>query len=461
MGGIGIFGGVLMFISSLLDGLWWIQLAAMVPLLWAIFDKRPAWPATVLAGGLFGLFYAIPTCWALPLTTGMTTAFRGYEIMLWALFFTAAGGFANVPPIRRIAGVAGAAVLIGWLDMILQPFFGSALLPIHLWSTLPAALQITAWAGDPGLVFVITAINAAIALAIAQPEFWKQSLAAVVAMLLLWGGSALPVLAAQPHSSIKVASVSWKVPGRNRDLNTPASYVFRHLYRPLAEKAINQGAQLVVSRDMGFFLNHHSGASLYKKLGRLAKTHGVHLAVGYFNEERNERSLLLVDPDGYVNDHSRQPPFMFGLKIDVSEDGDLHITPNPSPLAETVQLPMLHLDDIARDHRRNGTNMLLSATDAGLGVGFYHYEDYIFHAVKNRYPVILAARGGMCGIVDARGIVQAEKIQLYDGWVHIVGTLPLYTMASPYSSSGNWLLHLTILCFLLWGVYSVVQRLRA
>ena len=456
--GLGIVGGVMLFISSLFilfEVTWWLQLCAMVPLLWIIFSKHPTWHVSVLAGGLFGMVYIILTLWIAPEESNPAGPLWIYEGLLWALFFTAAGQCAALPPLRRIAAIAGAAVLLGWLDITLMPAWGSAQLFVRPMTAVPFVMQICAWAGPLGVVCAVTAFNVALALLLTDIAYWKQALGTIAGIVLVLGISAIPAGLAQPTDTITASAISWRVsyakPATKKRTEDMLEKVRSYLIAPM----IQMNADLIVFRGGGFRLNKETRELVRTRLVEIGQRHGVYLAVGYRDEATHKNGLLFINPEGEIFDTDGSAPLLQGLHVSRNDDGTVHMYLLESPPEESYS----NASQLARILRRNGANLVISSIPGNREAGLFHYEHGKFIAVENRMAFILASDIGYNTIVDARGVVQEKHMmRTFDQAMYILEHLPLYNMGAPYRHIGNWPALLAFFIFGIWGLRIILVR---
>ena len=456
----GLLGGALLFVSDKPMGLWWLQLIAFAPLMWNIFRQRPSWSAAMVAGACFGAGYTAPLMHMLQFPFAPAIILEAWQSLMWALLFTAISLMVGLPPLRRIAAIAGAAVLTAWIDMTLMPAWGTAQLFTRVWSDVPAAMQIGAWTGPLGLVFVVVAVNASLAVVVARAGYWKQSLLALGSILVLWGAPAVQAYMAQPTGSITVAAMGWDLSDTYAERTTHPLRIMEDLYMPLLAKAAKQGAKLVVSPEMGFNLFANTKGPIKQQLAKLAKEHGVYLAVGYFDVDRNDNRLLFVAPDGTLLGEYRKTHLIYGLETYLAGDGSLQLHQVGDLALGGMICQDDNFTDLSRALHRAGADMVAVPTFDWKQVAPYHFENSRFRAVESRYGLIRAAWAGTSAIVDARGVVHASVNHLTAGPGVAVADLPLYRMMSPYSYLGNWPAWLAMLAFGLWGLLIVAVHRR-
>jgi len=459
--GLGLLGGLMLFASDKPLGLWWLQLVAFIPLLWGIFRLKPSWSMAVVAGACFGAGYTAPLMHMLQFPFAPAIILEIYQSLLWVAFFAAVAIFTSLPPLRRIAAIAAAAVLVEWFDITVMPAWGTAQLFTRIWSDIPAAMQLGAWTGPLGLVFVVMAINASLALYAAESHHWKQALLSLAVVLLVWAAPLLQTTWVQPHDTVTVAAMGWTRDDTYAVRTTHPDRIMKDLYLPHLKKAVKQGATIIVSPEMGFNLKHDTKGPIKQQLAFLAQRYHVTLGVGYFDRDRDDNRLLFIGPDGsflgeYVKTH-----LIYGLETYQPGDGSLQLHKAGNHLLGGMICQDDNFTDLSRALYLHGADIVAVPTYDWKQVAPYHFENSRFRAVESRYGVIRAAWEGTSAIVDARGIVHAEYDHLKNGPGVVVANLPLYRIWSPYSYLGNWPAWLSMIVFGLWAVHTIATHRRS
>lgn len=446
-----------------------IAWVALVPWLWVVFAARTR--AAVLASWLMGLvFFGGVLYWIAlfgpgvlgPLLVVMLGLLEGLAVLLTAAVVRIARPAPGWP---RIALTAAAWVGWEWVRSVGQFGFAWAQLG-HSQLNAEPLREIAAYAGVPGISFLIVLANASIAEALADRARWPRGLARVAVVGLVVAAAAglgqAHVLAVKRHAAwaqdhvppLRVAIVQTSVSGpltpemlvqpwrRGEEEHDLAAY----------EQATREAAafqpRLVVWPESAIPGYPGLERDLQARLARIARDTGVWLLVGGHHLDAGGRPLnsaFLVDPSGrmrgrydkvqlvpfgeYVPGRSWLPLLRF---FTVRED-DVRPGPGFHPLemdgigigtAICFESTFPH---IGRALARRGAKFLVVITNDAwfrrTAAPEQHLEIGAFRAVEEGMTVVRAAATGISCFITPWGQV-GRRAELYDKQVLVAEVYP-------------------------------------
>lgn len=435
-------GGLLLFASDYPLHAWPLQLVALVPWLWALSsgsddrsERRPTLSFALL-GLTFGASYALPLLVVTAFPWLMALALGAYIIAIWA------GASIVVARVLRWTGLSGAIavgsaiVVAEWISTQAVPIWGTAQSFVRVWSAAPWAIQFVDVTGTPGIVFVL-ATSQVLLLRIVLDRHRLRFAAALASLLLTVAVYDLIRWFERPTGAIRVAAVGWVHEQLPQGLGTPTGQLVADVMLPLFQRAVDQGATLIVSPETGFFVDGPSRDAAFEPFRGFARTHGVSLAIGYFDDTRNDNRIALIDASGERHEEYRKTHLIPLLEDYVAGDGTPVVFPVGSVRAGGMICQDDNFIDIASKYGRLCVPIVVIPTNDWLAVKDYHFENSRMRALENRFAIVRAATNGVSAIVSAKGEVVARADHFETGPSFVVGDVPLLDAGSVFA----WLRH--------------------
>jgi apolipoprotein N-acyltransferase len=424
-GGLAILGGLLLRWSFGLHPLWWLAWVAPAPLLVAAL-RSTRWTAIAWAL-LAGLIGASAKLHYLTLTVPLAAALL--VTVLLALLWVAV-----VSLTRRIM-TASASPWTVLAYPLLWCAFDTLLAHLHPDGNFDSlaysqadfvpALQVTSLLGVAGLLFVLSLVPAALALAVVRG--WRVArwplVCSVVLMLgcLGFGYARMPAAPSPEGALVGMAAIDDFIGPR-----VPAAEVERiwAQYERHVGLLAGQGARIVLLPEKIAVLAPDAAAMLRQRMAKLAARTGVWLSVGVGIDDGGKTNhLWLFAPDGrlaadYLK-HYLAPPereFAAGSNFDVQA---IEGTRYGLAICKDV-----HFAEMGRSYAGLGAQALLvPAWDFGED-GEYAARLSAVRSVETGMPMLRAAREGLLTISDGYGRVVAEKASAPMPGVTLLGKVP-------------------------------------
>jgi apolipoprotein N-acyltransferase len=424
---LAIFGGLLLRWSFGLHPLWWLAWIAPAPLLVAVL-RSGRW-ASMLHALLAGLTASSADFHYFTLVAPLPMALLNVLLLalLWAVL---------AYPLCWCA----ADTLLAWW----HPDGNWGSLAYSQAGFLPA-LQVVSLGGVAALVFVLSLLPAAIALAVVrgwQAMGWSLGAAVLLALGCIGYGFARIPAAPSPQGELVGMAVIDDFIGPR----TPAAQVERiwSQYERHAQHLARQGARLILLPEKIAMLSPGAAQPLRQRMAALAARTQAWLALGVGIEEdvngagTRTNHLWLFAPDGrqtadYLK-HRLAPPerdYAVGSSFDVARISnaayglaickDMHFAAEGRAYAG--------LDIVA---------MLVPAWDFGED-GEYAARQSAVRGVEGGFAMLRAAREGLLTVTDAYGRIVAETPSATWPGAALLARMPaMARIDTPYARAGDW-----------------------
>lgn len=454
--GLAAASGLLLFVADFPLHLWPLQAVALVPLLVGLMRRADSMRDAALAGVCTGLVSLVPLAVVLKFPALMAVPLCAYLTLVWVLICVGAFFALKAPAPWGALGAGAVAVLAEWVDFNLVPVWGTAQCFARVWSAAPWAIQLVELVGMCGLVFVLVASQALLAGLVVGPRAVRVRSAVALVLILgaaaLYNGLAWP----RPTATVRVAAMGWT----REDVPPSAGLArFERTWRPMAREAVRRGARLVVSPEVGLRPSPAERARLFDELSRFARAHRVWLAVGHFDQARDDNRIAFFDDQGRLAGEYIKTHLIIGIERYRAGQGELVLLPGPGGARLGGMICQDdNFTDLARAYGRRSAQLLAVPTNDWKQVKDYHLENALFRGVENRYGVVRAATNGISAIVSPTGEVLARADHFAEGAKLIVADLPLVQGGAPYSRLD--LLPLLCLVALVGGAGAAVVRRR-
>ncbi|MBB3222366.1 nitrilase-related carbon-nitrogen hydrolase [Pseudoduganella umbonata] len=433
-------GGVAMRLAFGLEPVWWLAWIAPAPVLVAALRSGTA------TAGLLALLAALIA------TTGLFPYFSLLMPVPPAVLVTVLLALAWVLVImlaRRVMLGTGSpwSVLAYPLLWCAVDTLLAALHPDGNWSSVgysqadfAPAVQIVSVTGMAGLVFAVSLVPSAIALAVTRG--WHATGAvlgctlALTAILFAFGYTRIPGTAPAGTEQIGLAAIDDFIGPR-----VPAAHAARiwSQYERHVDTLAAQGARIVVLPEKIAVVAPAEAARLSARLSALAARHRVWLAVGIGTDDAGVKRNLawLFAPDGKLDasyaKHHMAPPereFLPGAEYDVRSIGG-----TPYGLAICKDM---HFAGMGRAYgQRQARAMLVPAWDFKLD-GHYAARLSALRGVESGFAMVRVARDGLLTVTDAYGRVTAETRSAALPGATLLAAVPLERVDTLYAGTGDW-----------------------
>jgi apolipoprotein N-acyltransferase len=445
-----VVSGLLMAAGNIQGALAPLQLVALIPVFFLGASGKARRRDLLLAGGYMGLGYILPQLalfrFPIPVTLVLLVHFTVLMIVLaWVSAYLLRRG-----TVLSSFAVGALLVVLDWANFTVLPMWGEAQSFGRCWSSYPSLIQFTSLTGITGIIFVLGTLQALAVNFVNQPKKRIQSLTAAIVLLGICLTANIAVGSERPVDKLKVAAVGWAYGGSANDVNPQTTEGFDCLFARPIEKAAEAGARLIVSGELGFYIDQFSRAkwlerfgaiarrhNVFLAIGAIARRHNVFLAIGYLNAELNEDRLLFMNPKGGI----------------ICEYTKTYLTPFEDYHRGTGQIRFVEIEGIwvggivcqddnftslSRKCGRNKAGIVAVPTLDWAQVKIAHFQSSIHRAIESRYAVVRAAINGISAIISPTGQILARQDHFADGPGVIIAEVPVYSTRTVFSIVGHW-----------------------
>lgn len=437
---IALLGGVLLWLSQPPRHWPTLQLFALTALLLALGSHPLTWSESALIGFVFALGYLVPQLFELKLAPAITAILAVSQSFIWVLFALGCNVLVASTPIHFVLGIACLGTVLMWLEWSLLPLWGTAQNFARGWTSAPRLVQFVAFTGVAGLDWVLFFFAATLSLLILAPQQWQTllslslPLALALALINFLGWNRL-----KQAPKLRVAAFGWAGSSVNATVTINSA---------LVREAAEQGAQLLVTPEAAIQVENRE--AFRRTLQSFASQHRIALAIGYFDNKRNENCIDFVDARGeiigrYVKTHL-VPIFENYQK---GQGKTAHLQVGGFHLGGLICQDD-NFTDIAGKYGRAQTQLLVIPTHDWAQVKEFHYANSRWRALEFRLGIVRAASQGISAIVSSRGEILAYCDHFKAGPKLLVADLPIEPpQITFYARIRDWFPILSAV-FLLW-----------
>jgi len=433
----GAVSGLLMAAGNLQGVLAPLQTVALVPVFYLGVSPKVRRRDVLLAGLYMGFGYIVPQLvvlrFPIPLTLVLLVHFTVLMIaLMWgSAYLLRKGG------ILSSFAVGGLLVLLDWANFAVLPIWGEAQSLGRCWSSYPHLIQFTSITGITGIIFVLGTLQALAVNFMNHPEMRIRLLTAAVILIGIFGATNITICSDKPADSLKVGAVGWIYSGSANDVNPQTQEGFERLFAQPIAQAAQSGARLVVSGELGFYIDKLGRDEWLERFGAIARRHDVFLAIGYLNAELNEDRLMFINPEGRVLAEYAKT-YLIPFEDYHKGRGEVSFIE-----IEGVRIGgMVCQDDnytsLSRKCGRNEAGVVVVPTLDWAQVKIAHLQSSIHRAIESRYAVVRATINGISAIISPMGKVLTQQDHFKDGPGVIITEVPVYKTRTIFSLFGHW-----------------------
>jgi len=454
---IGAVSGLLMAAGNMQGALAPLQAVALIPVFYLGASQKTHHRDVLTAGLYMGFGYILPQLVMLRFPIPVTLVLLiHFTILMIAL----AWGSAYL--LRRegiLSGFAVGALLVvlDWANFTVLPIWGEAQSLGRCWSSYPFLIQFTSLTGITGIIFVLGTLQALVVNFVMRLKMRVRLFVAAIMLLAVCVAANLAVRSERPVDKLKVAAVGWTYTGSADEANPQTNEGFDCLFaRPVA-KAAEAGARLIVSGELGFYIDKFSRGEWLERFGEIARRHNVFLVIGYLNAELNEDRLLFMNPEGEV----------------LSEYTKTYLIPFEGYQKGTGQISFIEIEGVrvggmvchddnftslSRKCGRGGAGVVAVPTLDWAQVKVAHLQSCIHRAIESRYAVVRAAINGVSAIISPTGEVLVQQDHFEDGPGFIIAEVPVYLSRTVFSIIGHWPVVVSVVFFASFITWNIFRR---
>jgi len=436
-----------------------LQAVALIPVFCLGASRNVRHRDVLLAGVYMGFGYILPQLVMLHFPIPVTLVLLVHFTILMTALAWGSAYLLRKEGILSSFAVGGLLVLLDWANFTVLPMWGEAQSLGRSWSSYPYLIQFTSITGITGIIFVLGTLQALIVSFVMWPKMRVKSLAVVILLLVICMVVNLAVRSEKPVDSLKVAAVGWTNTGSANEIEPQTAEGFECLFaRPVAEAA-EAGARLIVSGELGFYIDKFSREEWLERFEAIARRHNVFLAIGYLNAEQNEDRLMFINPEGQV----------------LAEYTKTYLIPFEDYHRGTGQVKFIEIEGVrvggmvchddnftrlSRQCGRSEAGVVVVPTLDWAQVKIAHLQSSIHRAIESRYAVVRAAINGISAIILPKGEVLI-KDHFTDGPGVIIAEVPIYSTRTIFSIVGHWPVVASVVFLVSFITWNISRRTSA
>ncbi len=413
-----------------------LQLAALVPLMVFVLRDRRIGPAA-LAGFYMGICYTIPQMLYLRMPAPVTAILLLWLTFLLTLLCIAIAYFLPKHPVLGPIAVGAAWTLLDWANYTAVPIWGMAQSFARSWTAYPFAIQFISITGIGGVLFVVASVQGLVANQIVYPQKRKQIRSAIIILLVILLLINTLIWFQKPVASLRIAAAGWIFSDRSETANPTSEEGFELLFAKPAQQAAAEGARILTTGEMGFYIADHDRDEWMGRFAAVAKDNNLWLVVGYFNVSDNENRLFFMSPAGEIM-HEYTKTYLTPLEPGKKGNGDLKtITVD----GITIGAMICHDDNYTKLTRRYGnlkTDIVLCPTADWWTIKTAHLQAVRARAIECNYGIVRGAACGISGIISPRGEIQTAHDHYKNGPGYVIADVPIRKQCTFFSRFGHW-----------------------
>lgn len=433
----GIVSGLLLGLPNLFGILAPVQCIALLPILVCVIKWKFSVGVLMASGMYMALAYTVPQVIVLLLPVPIVIVLILDFVIVMMLLVLAASCLPGKPTIVKCFVFAALVVVLDWVNFTAIPIWGTAQSIVRPWSSYRHLIAFTGVTGMGGIVFLLVLVQTAAASMINARQIEKPMLRAVGLTLVVFAIVNLFSLMGKPVNTIKVAAVGWNKATIEQYGDPHLPDGFENIFAAPVRQATAQGAKLVISPEMGFYIDKYDRSVWIEMVTSLALANNVHLAIGYVDAPRHKNRMLLVDNFGRVIDEYTKT-YLTPFENFNKGDGQ----PTIFNVCGVRTGAMICHDDnytpISRRYGRAKTGLLAVPTLDWKPVRFAHLQNCIHRTIESRYALVRASYEGIIAIISSRGKIIASYDTVTGGLGMIVADVEVYEQRTIFSIFGNW-----------------------
>jgi apolipoprotein N-acyltransferase len=430
-GGMGVLGGGLLFVPTVLSELAPLQFIAWTPLLLAVSFTRPrhiAIAATCMAISYVGMQSVVNG-----VSPMVALALLAHMAMIMVLFCALSRPFLADPSVAGAFAVGSLALCMDWVNVTVLPTWGMAQSWARPWSSSPVAIQFVSLTGLLFVSFITVSAQALLLCAIRRPRCRLRAAAVLLGLAILIVAVNAAIWNRQGDRKIRVAALGWTRSVFSR--YESREQWFDDFFGANIEKASLRGARLIVSPELGLVFDGEHIDTWRKPILDLAKRNAVSLVVGYLDSPNNENRLMFVDSEGkLLGDYHKT--YLTPVESTVPGDGEAVTVDLNGFLLGGVICHDDNFTSLTRQHGRAPVSLLAVPTNDWRSVLSAHFQSTRSRAIESSMAVVRA--GGISAIITPRGEIVARRNHYTDGPGLIIGDVPVDPRATLFDRFGHW-----------------------
>ncbi|BCM89842.1 apolipoprotein N-acyltransferase [Abditibacteriota bacterium] len=406
------------------------------------------------AAQLGALFAAGYVCWMLrqlllpiPVSALMTLS----QLLVWTLFTTGAWNLWRSPFPLNCLLIASWGTALFWLEWTLLPLWGTAQ---NFSCSTPSNKQFISWFGTAGGTWssillaagAATVFNLSVGKVVGSSDSLSIVLLWTVGFLILGAILESLFLCRKSPQTLRVATFGWA--GIQMDGRTELPTEFQNAAREASEK----GARLLVTPEAAIHVQDRTHFRV--AICTLALRYNLALAIGYFDQSRNENCIDFVTANGEVVGRYVKTHLVPVFERYTRGKGEIALMDVDGVKVGGIICQDDNFPDIARKYAKAGVQLLVVPTNDWKLIRDIHFANHLWRGLEFRFALARAASEGISAMTSEAGRVQKSSDHFKDGAKLLIADVQVGSgKPTLYAQTGDWFpiaCGLAALCALIW-----------
>lgn len=434
---IGGISGLLLAVPHIFPVVAPLQFVALIPILYLGATRNVSRRVMLTAGIYMGLTYTLPQMIVLQMPVWITVVLLPYLTVLMIIFAWFSARLLAASNLAGAFAIGALLVVLDWVNFTVIPIWGTAQSFVRPWSRYPTLILFISFTGITGIIFLLGTLQALVVSLILYPKRRAKLFAAAVVVVLVFAAANIIVHHQQPTGDLKVAAVGWISDDSSKNSDTFSLDELDTLFEQLVARAAGEGAQLIVSPEMGFYSVYSDREEWLERFRDIARRHRVFLAIGYFSNREQENRLMFMTPEGVVAAEYTKT-YLTPFEDYRRGDGHLAIIDVRGVRVGGMICQDDNFTHLSRGYGCKSVSVVAVPTLDWLTVKSVHFQNSIHRAIESRYAIVRASIDGISAIVSPKGQVIASWDHLVNGPGVVVAKVPVYAQRTIFSIFGHW-----------------------
>lgn len=391
-------------------------------------QKNPQLSEPIIGGAVFALSYAGAMLWRLRLPVPVSAMLVCSQTLVWTLFAVGAWKLWRLVYPFDVLLIACWGTALFWLEWTLLPLWGTAQNFATSYPTNRVFIAGFGAAGGTWSVLVVCSwLHALNASRSSFSEVVFVIASAIVVFLVLFFIERNKQLFPPSPPTLRVATLGWAQSALDVDLEIHIA----------ARQAAKEGAQLLVTPEAAIHISNR--ADFRVTLCTLAQKYNLALAIGYFDDTKNENCIDFVSSNGEVCGRYVKTHLVPMMERYNKGNGEIALMEVDGIKVGGVICQDDNFPDIARRYARAGTQLLVVPTNDWSRVKNIHFANHIWRALEFRFALARAASEGISALTSLDGTVETSSDHFQDGAKLLVADVRVGNgKPTFYAKTGDW-----------------------
>ena len=381
---------------------------------------------TAAVGALFGLGYSLKMLFSLRLPLAVSAVLLCSQTFVWILFAAGASQLMKLPfPLDTLC-IASLGASLFWLEWTSLPLWGTAQ---NFACSVPFNRPFIRCVGTAGGTWSLLLVSAWFS-TVRKPQnhLWEVAISVAIGLgCVFYSEKFSASLAKRAPKTLRVATFGW----------AQTSFEGLGQIQTLAREASEQGARLLVTPEAAIHVGNR--AEFRVALCTLALKYNLALAIGYFDDAKNENCIDFVNAQGEVAGRYIKTHLVPMMERYNKGRGEIALMEVDGIKVGGVICQDDNFPDIARRYARAGTQLLVVPTNDWKRVKNIHFANHIWRALEFRFALARAASEGISALTSLDGTVETSSDHFQDGAKLLVADVRVGNgKPTFYAKTGDW-----------------------